>query len=181
MLSLCDLAKLKYNIDVNARGEQKALFVAPKWRDSKVMNKDAIANLQQQIEEEEFKQSFEAQAAERERQRLAKMTPEELAKLAHDKKVREEREAREREEAERKAREELAELLKDEMIRQQREQAEELERYASLVAGGDHILSRQARAHAAALEEERAAAEAARLQEEEERKAREEQCKPPTL
>jgi hypothetical protein len=92
------------------------------------MNKDAIANLQQQIEEEEFKQSFEAQAAERERQRLAKMTPEELAKLAHDKKVREEREAREREEAERKAREELAELLKDEMIRQQREQAEELER-----------------------------------------------------
>jgi hypothetical protein len=43
------------------------MFQVPKWRDSKVLSKESIAKLQEQIEEEEFKAQFEAQAADREK------------------------------------------------------------------------------------------------------------------
>lgn len=46
------------------------MFQVPKWRDSKALSKQAVAELQMQIEEEEFRQQMEKQArdkAEREK------------------------------------------------------------------------------------------------------------------
>ena len=63
ILALADVAEKKYGFGATKKeAEQRIMFQVPKWRDSKALSKNAVAELQMQIEEEEFRQQMEQQA-----------------------------------------------------------------------------------------------------------------------
>lgn len=63
ILALADVAEKKYGFGAAKKeAEQRIMFQVPKWRDSKALSKNAVAELQMQIEEEEFRQQMEQQA-----------------------------------------------------------------------------------------------------------------------